>query len=371
MIEPTRVLWLSKGLDRGGTETLLANSASHIDRARFDVEVAYLLPQRTAMVDDIRGTNTRVHCLQQRNGADLSWALRLRRLVRYRRIDILHTHMPLPAAVARVVLRDLPTVLVHTEHNTWESYRRPTRTVNSLTFGRNAAVIAVSAAVRDSIVQTRKDPTPVHLVYHGINYAAARRGEQARREARAHLGLRDDGFVIGTVGNFRVEKDQATLISAFRMMKQDHPDAQLLLVGLGQLEPALRAQVTAFNLHGSVHFVGARANVFELLPAFDLFALSSVYEGLGIALVEALASGLPCVATSVGGVPEVFSDGVEGLLVPPRDPAALAAAMSKMADNPEIRAEMGAAAAQRARAFDVRHAVRRMEQIYDEVLTTR
>lgn len=370
MTAPARVLWLAKGLGRGGTEGLLTNSAAHIDPARFEVEVAYLLPWNNAMAADLRAQGVPVHCLRQRFEADLSWILRLRKLVRERRYNIVHTHMPLPAAEARVALRRRGTALVHTEHNTWQSYRRSTRILNARTLGHNDAVIAVSNAVAASIKGGHNRP-PVHVVYHGIDYSAARRGAAARKHARTTLAIDENDFVIGTVGNFRLEKDQRTLVKAMGILRLSHPDVTLVMVGFGPLEGELRRQVDALGLADAIRFVGSRNDVLELMPAFDIFVLSSLYEGLGIALVEAMASGLPCVATAVGGVPEVFDDGVEGLLVSPQDPPALAAALGKLYDDSDLRSEMGIAAVERARQFDIRRAVRRTEQIYDQVLAAR
>jgi glycosyltransferase involved in cell wall biosynthesis len=122
------------------------------------------------------------------------------------------------------------------------------------------------------------------------------------------------------------------------------------------------------NLERSVVFTGSRGDVADILPALDVFVLSSRYEGLPVSLLEAMASGVPPVATAVGGVPEVVTDGRDGLLVPAGQPAALATAIGRLLDDVDLRSRLGAAARERARDFDIARAVRFMEQWYEEIL---
>jgi glycosyltransferase involved in cell wall biosynthesis len=200
-------------------------------------------------------------------------------------------------------------------------------------------------------------------VVHGVEAPAAAPGDPA--DARACLGLAGDGPVVGTVGNFTAKKDHATLIRALTRMAGD---VRLVLVGLGPAEADLRALVAREGLGERVTFAGSRDDVAALLPAFDVFALSSRYEGLPIALLEAMAAGRACVATNVGGVPEVITDGEDGVLVAPGDPDALARALTTVLDDPARRADLGRRAAARAGDFRLDAAVARIEAVYDRVL---
>ncbi|MGW2548443.1 glycosyltransferase, partial [Kitasatospora sp. NPDC001574] len=134
------------------------------------------------------------------------------------------------------------------------------------------------------------------------------------------------------------------------------------------LEARLRALAAELGLTDAVLFTGSRADVPELLPAFDAFTLSSRQEGLPVALMEAMTSGLPAVVTRVGGMPEVLDDGDQGFLVPPGDPSALADALARLADGPELRTRLGAAARERSKRFDVAGAQRAVEAVYARVL---
>jgi glycosyltransferase involved in cell wall biosynthesis len=363
--DPIGVLMLAKGLGRGGTERLLHGTVRHLDRARFRVEVAYLLPWKDAFVTDIEADGVPVHCLEAPRPASLGWTRRLRRLVDDRGFDLVHTHMPLTAAAARLALPGATPVFVHTEHNLWDRYRPPTRWANRLTYGRNAAVIAVSESVARSIRSRR---APVEVVTHGADLAGVRRGAAARATARDELGLSADDVVVGTVANFTVKKDQATLLRAMAALGRDRPTVRLVLVGSGPLEAELRHRAADLGLAGRAAFVGSRHDVLELLPAFDVFALSSRFEGLPIALLEAMAAGLPCVATNVGGIPEVVTDGRDGLLVEPGDPDALATALGKVLADDGLRAELGWRAAARSEDFQLSAAVRHIERIYVRAL---
>src|SRR5690606_31109459 len=157
---------------------------------------------------DVEATGTPVHCLDGPRPTRLGWLRRLRRLVRDREIELVHTHMPLPAAYARLDLPGRRPPYVHTEHNLSDRDQPPTRWANALTYRRNARVIAVSDGVAASI----RSSVPVEVVVHGVDPTQVVTGPAARRTARDRLGLDPDAPVVGTVGNFTPKKDQATLL---------------------------------------------------------------------------------------------------------------------------------------------------------------
>jgi len=363
------VLMLTKGLGLGGTERLIAGAVRHLDPARFRAEVAYLLPWKDALVDEIRHDGVPVHCLDARHATSVAWIGRLRQLVRTHDIGIVHTHMPVPAVAARLAFAHLVgngrgPAIVHTEHNLWGRYRPATRWANRATYRRNDAVIAVSDGVAASI----KSRVPVDVVLHGVESSDVRRDPGARSAARAALGLGADEPVIGTVGNLTAKKDHETLLRAIALARKEVPTIRLVLIGSGPLDAETRRHTAALGLADSVIMAGSRDDVPDLLPGFDVFALSSRFEGLPIALLEAMATGLACVATTVGGIPEVVNDGHQGVLVAPGDPVALAAALVALLADPCRREELGRNAATRAGQFDLTAAVRRIEQVYDEAL---
>lgn len=364
----TRVLWLTTGLGRGGAERLLVDTAARLDHERYEVTIAYVLPWKHALVREACDAGASVTCLGTgRSSFDPRWIVRLARLLRAERYDMVHTHAPLPAAVARL-LAPRRTAFVHTEHNLWARYRPLTRLANALTWRRNRHVFAVSDSVADSVGRT--GPT-VEVVVQGIDLARFSPGPHARARARRMLGIADDAVVVGTVGNLVAKKDHSTLVRAARELDRDfissgrRAHVELVIVGSGPLAGEIRAEAATAGV--AVHLLGMRSDVPDLLPGFDVFCLSSRFEGLPIAMLEAMASGVPVVASAVGGVPEVLTHGDDGLLVAAGDPAALAAAIGKVIDDAGLAAALGAAGRRRAAAFSLDRAVARTVAVYDEV----
>ena len=364
-----KVLWLSKGLGRGGAERLVVDSAHLIDRSRFDIHVAYLLPHKDLFVEEIRPAVSDVVCLS-RGGRDPAWPWRLRRYLDVHRIDVVHSHSPLPGAVARVISGH-GRLLVHTEHNMWDRYHWATRAVNAATFRRNQAVIAVSEGVAGSIRRRcLRGGVEPEVVIHGTSGGRVQRGPAARRRAREALGLDPTTFVAGSVGNFTPKKDHATMLEAFAIVRRAVPDARLVVIGSGPLEAELHRRARQPDLAGSVDFTGTRDDVELLLAGLDVFVMSSRYEGLPIALLEAMSAGVPPVATRVGGIPEVVLDGESGRLVEPGDHAALARAIVDLAADPEERERLGESAIQASSSCDLESAVRSLEALYERVVRT-
>jgi glycosyltransferase involved in cell wall biosynthesis len=366
-----RVLWLMKGLGLGGAERILAMSVPALRAAGWDVEVAYVLPHKDAWVGTLRDAGVPVHCL----GAPASvrrWPVRLQRLLAAGDFDVVHSHSPVSAAAARLTPAGRTAAHVHTEHNVWSRFRAPTRVANAATLGRVSHLFAVSDSVAGSIHRPRWAPwvrlPPCEVLHHGIDEAEVRSGPEARAAGRAELGLPVGAPVVGTVGNLVPKKDHRSLIEAFAGVASDRPEARLVIVGGGPLEAELRSHAEARGVGDRVLFTGQRAGVAGLLPAFDTFVLSSRHEGLPLALLEAMASGVPVVATRVGGCPEVVTDDADGRLVEPGDVAALAAAISGILDDPAGAARLAAAGQTTAGGFSIAVAVERMAAVYEELL---
>ena len=361
------VLILIKGLGRGGAEQLLASGVPYLDRERYRYRFAYLLPWKDSLVAEVAGAGLPVHCLDGARG--VGWVGRLRSLVRREGIELVHAHSPVAAAAVRLLAGRRR--VVYTEHNLWSRYHPATQAANLATFARNDHVFAVSDEVRASIRYPgplRALPLPpLETLHHGLDPAAV--GAWRRSDGiRAELGIPEHAPLVGSVANFKAAKDHATLLRAAARVRDALPEARFVLVGQGPLEAETRRLAADLGLERTVMFAGFRSDAQRLLAELDVFPLSSTYEGLPIALVEAMALGRPAVVTRVGGTPEVLADGAQGLLVPPRDPAALAAGLLRLLGDPALRAKMGAAARARALDFDIRTAVRRMEEVYAGLL---
>ncbi|HYZ11507.1 MAG TPA: glycosyltransferase, partial [Actinomycetota bacterium] len=363
---PIRVLWLIKGLDPGGAELLLTMLAEVRDGDGFEYEAAYLLPWKRGLVDQLEHAGVAVHCLHGGREWDLRWAGRLRRLVRERRYDIVHIHSPYVAGIARLALRSLPRKvrprIVYTEHVPWWGYVPASRILNAATFWLDDATVAVSRAVRESIPRRRRDG--VDVVVHGIDVEAVRAVGRSREEERARLGIGPDDVLIGTIAHFRPQKAYPDLLRAARLVLDAQPRATFIAVGRGPEERRIRKLHRELGLGDRFRFAGFRSDATRVLAACDIFVLASLFEGLPLALMEALALGVPVVATEVGGIPEGVTHGEEGLLVPPSRPDLLADSLTTLVRDEELRARMTAAAARRGGEFDIAVASHRVEAIY-------
>jgi glycosyltransferase involved in cell wall biosynthesis/predicted N-acetyltransferase YhbS len=368
MLVAVRVLWVIKGLGPGGAEHLLTETAGTIDPARAEVTCAYVLPSKDHLVEGLERAGVRTVCVgpTAQGGRDIRWPFRLARLVRSGDWDVVHMHSPLPASVARVaawsVRGSRPQVLT-TEHNAWGTFQWGTRLLNRLTIRRDRTVFAVSDEVLESIKgSTRKRAVTLR---HGIDIGKAAAFARDRDEVRAELGIRPDEIVIGIVANFRPQKDYPSLVRAARLLLDSGTAARWVVVGQGPLEAEIRSLAATSGLTDAMLFTGFRPDAKRVMSGFDVFTLSSVFEGLPVALMEACALGLPVAATAVGGVAESLRDGVDALLVPPGDPAALADAWRRLVDDPVLRSQFAAAAQSKATEFDADRVTETLMVAYD------
>jgi glycosyltransferase involved in cell wall biosynthesis len=201
-------------------------------------------------------------------------------------------------------------------------------------------------------------------VVHGIVLADQQPRKDARSTVRADLGIRPDDMVVVTVANLRQQKAYPDLLSAARTLVDRHPDLHFLAAGQGPLEAEIRARIVKLGLSDNFRLLGHRDDVADLLAASDIFVLASEWEGYPIALMEAMAAGLACVATRVGGATDAIENGVNGLLLNPRDVDALVRHLESLIGDPGKRKRLAAAAAERASYFDISRASTHMASLY-------
>ena len=185
---------------------------------------------------------------------------------------------------------------------------------------------------------------------------------------RSELKVEPDQILVGTVANYAAQKDYPNLFEAARIVSERDATVKFCAVGQGPLATQIHALHAAMDLQGCLMLLGAQPDAVRIMAGCDIFVLASRFEGLPVALMEALALGLPIVATGVGGVPEAVRDGVEGLLVPPGRPELLADALQQLATDKPSRLRLAAAASQRSARFDIVAAVRELEVMYREAM---
>lgn len=366
---PSVILWLTKGLGQGGMEQLLLNHAGAADRSTFAYRAAYLVDRPHSVVEQLRGRDVPVRRLGPGGITNIRWIRDLLAEIDDNDVALVHVHSPLPGSIARVVLRAtrrrVPVVV--TEHNRWDRYERATRWVNRATFGLNARALAVSDDCRSTMPGRVRER--VTVVEHGIDADRVAESLQRRDAIRAELGVGDDTIVVGTVANFRHQKNYPLLLATAKRVVDTHDNVVFVSVGQGPLEDEMRRLHGELQLGDSFRFLGFRADATDVMAAFDIFCLSSRHEGLPVALMEAMTLGRPVVATAVGGVPEMISDGSEGRVVRPDSEPALAGALEELIEDPAFREACGRQAHRTAALrFSAAAATAIVEDVYRSVL---
>lgn len=362
--EKIRVLVLIKGLGIGGAEKLISEGARFWDRDSFDYTVAYVLPWKDQLVADLEVQGIEVHMIGGRRGLTPPILGRLRRLVRRLDIDLIHAHLPTMGIVARIAS---PVPVVYTEHNMADSYRPLTRTMNRLTYGRNAAATAVSGAVAGSVSTWPGEP-PI-VIPNGVAVHVEPEGIAA---ARQELRLAESDPLVAHVGNIRPGKGHDVLIDAVADLHQRMPSVRLVSIG-GEKYPGdldrVRNRAIEAGLEEHLRFMGRRPDALSFVGAADIFVNPSSVEGLPVAILEAMALGLPVVAAAAGGVPGIVKDGETGILVEPNEPKALAAGIEKLINDPFLAERLGQAAQDMVeKEYGLEPMVQATEDVYRQVI---
>ncbi|MCI0441304.1 MAG: glycosyltransferase [Chloroflexi bacterium] len=374
MQAPAKVLWLIKGLGPGGAERLLVDSLPFLDRARFDYEVAYMLPAKDHFAPVFQKAGIPVFCLGFKSALDIGVFNRLVRLLKERKIELLHSHLPYAGVMGRFAGRRAGVKgHVYTEHNVLSAYHPFTALLDRVTYRRDDATIAVSDGVsRSALAWPLLRPKRLATIKNGVSLNGSSNGHADVEGIRRSLGIPANNILIGNVAHLRPQKGHVYLLEAMRKVVSERPDVSCVIIGgekgNGTLT-RLRRRARELSLDGHVVFTGFRQDARELMSAFDIFTLPSLYEGLPIALLEAMSLGKPSVVTAAGGVPEVVQDGVEGFVVRPGDSDALADRLLRLVVNEQVRKGQSIAAKKKvAERFGIDRLVREVEQIYTDIL---
>jgi glycosyltransferase involved in cell wall biosynthesis len=289
-----------------------------------------------------------VVALGRRPGFHPSLGWRIAAVVRRHGPVVLHCHQYTPFVYGAVAARLTGAGLVFTEHGRLSDVRASLkrRLVNPLLGRVGGAMFAVSDHLREHMLAEGLPARRVTVIRNGID-PGAEPTQELRRAGRAILGLPSDAFVVGTAARLDPVKDLGTLLTAFNLFRGAQPAARLVVFGDGPARDVLSAQAAALGIANRVTFTGHRIDVRALLPALDVFANSSVSEGISLTILEAMAASLPVVATAVGGTPEVVSPDRTGLLVPARDPLQLCEAFTQLAADLHRRTALGVAGRRR------------------------
>ena len=359
--EPVRVMHLLHTFGVGGMEVGITKLVNSLDRSRVVSSICSCCPG-DSLKQRLR-PEIPLFEFRRRPGNDPVLVAQLYKLLRKERPHVLHTHRwaTLCEGLIAARLAGVPFV-VHGEHGTLETRGRNVF-VQRWLWGRVDRLLSVSSRLAERMSREVGYPLDrITVIRNGVDLS--RFGPHDKKAARATLGLEADELVIGTVGRLVTVKDQATLLKALALVRDRGLMFSAVVAGAGPLHQDLLAQKQALGLD-KVHFLGNRHDVDKILAAFDIFVLSSQSEGLSNTIQEAMATGLPVVATRVGGADELVVEHETGLLIPPGDPAGLAAALERVALDSALRAGMGLAGRRRALAlFGLDGMIRTYESMY-------
>ena len=364
----TRVVYLAHAFMVGGAEEMVLNLVRHLP-PRFEPHVC-CINVAGPIGEEIRKTGVPFRVLGLNPGLRRPWdVLGIRAYLREVAPDIVHTFLLTASLYGRpaAMLAGVP-IVIGTEVNIYER-KRPHHALAERWLMRGTDRVVVSAeSVRDFYVrQVHADPGKVDVIYNAVDWAALDT-TMTRNELRAAVGVPADAPLACIIARLTEQKAHGVLLDAIAE-NADLASLHLLIVGDGDLRDVLRARAETLGLAARVHFLGARRDLGNLLQASDLFVMPSLWEGLPLSMVLAMGAKLPVVATRVAGIPEIVRDGQTGLLVPPGDKRALAAALARLSADPALRDSLGAAAAAFVRPrFGTDGYVASITDLYDRLL---
>lgn len=362
-----KILHLITELELGGAERLLTTMLPRFDRARFDVSVAYLYGDAPLRAE-LEKNGVRVIKLDTKGKLDVAGFSRLAQLLRDERIDILHTHLIQADLLGFFAARRAGVpVIVSTKHNThyFRSHGMWLPKLDAFVNRRLSRIIAVSEAVKQFYVQTQKlGADHIEVIHNGIDLDQFC---DASPIAKSELGVDDSDLLVCSVGSLTQKKGHSVLLQAWPDISKACPRARLLLVGDGPLRSELEQRAHALGSGERVRFLGRRQDVPSILATADLFVLPSLWEGFGIAVVEAMAAGVAVVASDVDGVREIVRHERDGLLVPSGEPGKLADAVVSLLGAPNRAKALSEEGRRRADEFSIQQTVERLQKLYERL----
>lgn len=367
--KPLSVLHFITELSIGGAQVALFRLLKHLDKERFSQSVVCLYNGDGAIAAQIRTLGIPVTDLNMSNKLRLDAFWRFYRLLQEQQPLILHTWMFHANIPGRVLGRiaGIPVIISSIRTMGQEGIFR--HRSDRFTAALSDRIVCVSENVAKYAEQTiHLPPEKLVVVPNGVD-PNDYRSLPSKAEARNLSQLPDSALIIGAIGRMHRVKGLSILLRAFAQLAELHRTVHLLFVGEGPDRQLLIDQAQDFGLNSKVTFLAFQKDIPKLLPALDLFVSASLHEGMPNAILEAMAAGLPVVATDVGGTPEVVQDGQTGFLVPPGEYEALAISICKLLEDPDLRCRMGKEGKERvAKNFSIEQMTQQFEQLYEQLL---
>jgi len=341
-----KLLHVITHLPIGGAQDNTLYTVELLNKKKYDISLCCNLDgelvERAKKVEDIKLFDIPFLCREVSLYNDVKAFFSIYKLLKNGNFDIIHTHSSKAGFIARLAakLNKIP-VIIHTVHGfAFNDFMNVYKKnffiyVEKILARWTDVLITVSNLNKNKIVDLNiAKEENIKNIYSGIDLSLFT--DQRNSDFRKELNLGDDKILIGSVGRLSNQKDPITMINAFEIVSKKFPEAYLVLVGDGPLKVKIIDRIKKLKLKNRVHLTGNKSNPWDVYHSIDLFIMSSIYEGLGRSITEALSCGVPVVCTAVEGVPEIIKDSITGTLVPPREPIELADGIIRSLQNMKV-----------------------------------
>ena len=345
-----------------GAEIMCENLIYSLKELGNDVIVVSLYDYHSAITERLEKSGFSIKYLDKKKGFDVSIIPKLYHLFKEEKADVIHTHLyVLKYTVPAAILSGIKCQ-VHTVHNIAEKEVRPKeQKVNSIFYKYCHVIpVALSSKIKTSILNVYPlSSENVPVVFNGIDLRKC--------YIKTDYKLKEDIFKILHIGRFSEQKNHLGLIKGFYLFHKQYPESQLLLIGDGELLPEVKLLVAEYKLEDSIIFLGLKDNVYQYLHETDVFILPSKYEGMPMTLIEAMGTGLPIIASNVGGIPDLLENNKSALLISCNENE-ICDALIKFRNNEQLRCEYGLYALKKSKKFSSQKMAEKYLRIYKKVI---
>lgn len=350
-----KILQIIPSLDMGGAEVMCETLSNQLKKLGHSVTVVSMFRKETVITRRLQAAGVPVVFLDKKSGLDLGCIRKLRRLLRREKPDAIHVHLYILKYVGLAAF-GLGIPIIHTVHNVAEEDAEGDGAINRLLYKRGGVIpVSLSREIQKTVVSfygVPEEASPV--IYNGINLENC----LPKSDYRLSQPVR-----LLHVGRFNHQKNHPCMVQALKLLRERGYDTELTFLGGGDLLPEVRRQAQELGVAEYIHFEGISDWVYPHLQQADLFLLPSHFEGMPMSLIEAMGTGLPVIASRVGGIPDMVTDGHNGLLIDP-NAEELANAIARLLDDPELRERLGRNAKEEAVRFSGETMARNYMKLY-------
>ena len=345
---------------------MLAESIKLHNKNEFQFFCIYFFPWKSQMVKALDEGGAEVHCFEARNNFQI--LLQYKKIISFcqeKKIDVVHCHLPWSGFLGRIIHEKSHIPLIYTEHNIQEHYHPVTKNLNKFSFNSQNLAIGVSADVSRSIKKNIDPTIPVKTVLNGVNTFRFQKDREKGFSKRKDLSIPFGAVVVGTIAVFREQKSILDWVKAFKEVNKEHPDTYGIIVGAGPQKEKIQNRVHELELTKRIIMPGLQTDTVSYFSAMDIYMMSSKFEGLPIALLEAMSMECAVVSTRAGGVTEVVRNELDGLLCDVGDYISLAGHVKTLIKDPLLQKKLQQNARERVKSdFSLETMVQQLENIY-------